>query len=273
VWDNDDTDLSYQFCRNAGDGIAKARRAIERGCDVLVVCGGDGTVSTVGRALLGTDVALAVIPTGSGNGLARHFEIPLSPDKAAKALACGTVKAIDVGLVNGRLFLVTCSMAWDAALVRSFEKYRVRGILPYVFAGVQELIGYRPQDVEVTLDGGMPFVVEKPLVFTVANLTQYGGGARIAPHAEPDDGKLELVVVRRQDAAAVVAQAARFFDGTLDRIPEVMTRRFASMRVRRPKPSPVQMDGELVETGRDVEVTVRPMALKLLVPRREGGPD
>jgi len=249
--------------------MEKSRRAVERGCETVVVCGGDGTVSTVGRELIGTNVALAVIPTGSGNGLARHFEIPLTPEVAAEALASGETKTIDVGVVNGTPFLVTCSMAWDAAVARSFEKFPIRGIVPYIFAGVQELIGYRPQDVEVRLDDQDGFGVEDPMVLTVANLTQYGGGARIAPSARPDDGMLELVLVRRHDMVALLANAARFFDGTIDDIPEVMTRRFRRMLLTRRDPSPIQMDGELVEAGRAIEVTVMPKALKILVPARQ----
>ena len=107
LWDRDGIELMYQFTQSQEDGIAKATRAVERGVDTIIVSGGDGTVSTISRVLVGTDTVLGVIPTGSGNGFARHFGIPLSAPRAVEALAGGTVRSIDVGVVNGMPFFVT----------------------------------------------------------------------------------------------------------------------------------------------------------------------
>ena len=191
-WDVDGVDLSYQFCQSVQDGIAKTRRAVDGGVDTILVAGGDGTVSTVGRVLVGSPVSLGVIPVGSWNGFARHFGIPLSPGKAVEALAHARTARSDVGVANGIPFLVTCSMAWDAAIVKSFEKLPVRGILPYVLAGVTEFLEHKAQAFEVELDAREPLSFPDPMVFTVANLTQYGGGARIAPHARADDGCAQM---------------------------------------------------------------------------------
>lgn len=265
-WDLPGSDVWYQFSRSREDGAAKARRAVERGVDLVLAVGGDGTVNTVGRVLLGTGVALGVVPAGSGNGFARHFGIPLTPGKAVRALAGGTVRRIDVGVVEGHPFLVTCSMAWDAALVRSFDKSPVRGIVPYVFAGVNEFFRYGIQEMRVELDGAETMVCPDPLLFTVANLTQFGGGARIAPDARADDGWLELVVALRQDAPKLIANIGRLFDGSINRLPEVMSRRFRTLVVRRERPAPIQVDGELVDAPADLHVEVRPGALAVLVP-------
>jgi diacylglycerol kinase (ATP) len=266
-WDVPGTDLCYQFCQNPEDGLAKTRRAVERGTDIVLVVGGDGTVSTVGRALIGTDAALGMIPAGSGNGFARHFGIPLTPAHAARTLAQATVRQIDVGLADETPFLVTCSMAWDAAIARSFARSRIRGILPYAFAGVQGFFEYQPQDISVELDSVEQITFPSPVVFTVANLSQYGGGAKIAPRARPDDGRLELVVALRQDMPRLMANIHRLFDGSINAVPEVISRTFRSMRVRRAHASAIQIDGELVEAGREVAVRVLPRALKVLVPQ------
>ena len=124
----------YQFSKSIGDSRNKVKDAIEHDVDTVIVVGGDGMINSIGNLLLGTGVILGVIPTGSGNGFARHFEIPLQPEKAIRSLAKGRVTEIDVGTANGRPFFITCSLAWDAAIVKSFEKSPVRGILPYVFA-------------------------------------------------------------------------------------------------------------------------------------------
>ena len=265
-WDVDGVDLSFQFSRDPQDGQAKARRAVEDGVDSVLVVGGDGMVNTIGGALMGTGVALGVIPAGSGNGFARHFGIPLLAAEAARVLARADRIRIDVGLANGRPFLVTCSMAWDASLVRQFEKSPVRGVLPYVFAGAYELIEYQPQPFSVILDDSRFLNFPEPLVFTVANLTQFGGGCQIAPSARPDDGMLELVTINRQDLPGVLARLPKVFQGGIESIPGVQTHRFRSLRVRRLRAAPLQVDGEVAGDAAEVSIDVQPRALEVLVP-------
>lgn len=266
AWQDQAADLTYQISHSPEDGKAKTRQAIEDGVDTVIVVGGDGMVNSIGSALIGTGVALGVIPTGSGNGFARHFNIPLATPRAIEALVSAKRRQIDVGVANDRPFFVTCSLAWDATIVRSFERSPVRGILPYVLAGAYELINYTPQPIEVEMGDGRRRSFEDPLVCTVANLTQFGGGVRIAPTAEPDDGYLELVVACRKDAVRLVADFVRLFDGTLDEVDQVTTLRFAEMTVRRPAPAPMQVDGELVDAPADVRFRVMPKALTVLVP-------
>ena len=266
-WDRPECEVTFQFSNDVADGHRKVRRAVNEGVDTILVMGGDGIVNTVGSELIGTGVALGVIPTGSGNGFARHFGIPLNVEAAAEALASADVCPIDVGLANGRPFFVTCSMAADASLVRTFEAFPFRGIIPYVFAAAYELFDYQPQRFHVELDSGDVLAFQSPLVFTVANLTQFGGGARIAPKAQHDDGCLELVVIEKQDAARALANVGRLFDGTIDTLPGVTSRRFQRMRVVREKDAVIQVDGELQESVAEVDVTVRQNGLSVLVPR------
>ena len=128
------------------------------------------------------------------------------------------------------------------------------------------MIGYVAQPFEVELDSRETLTFPQPIIFTVANLTQYGGGAQIAPQALPDDGFMEMVVVLRQDMPLLLANFGRLFNGTIDQIPQVLTRRFQSMNVRRKVAAPIQVDGELVEVGPNVEIRLLPQALTVLVP-------
>ena len=265
-WEGDRAEVYYQFSNSKADGEGKARRAADEGFDCVIVAGGDGTVNSIGRVLAGTPVALGVIPTGSGNGFARHFGIPLDAGEAVAALATAEAVAIDVGRVNDQPFFVTCGMAWDAAIVRTFERYPIRGIVPYILAGVQEFFEYAPQDIEARIDGAPPVRYAKPIVFTVANLTQYGGGARIAPSADPRDGMLELVIGLKRDAASLITNLVRLFDGTIDRIGALRTIPFRTLEIRRRTATAIQLDGELVEAPAAFTVTVDPAALRVLVP-------
>ncbi len=265
-WDIPGNDLSIQFSLSKEDGQAKARRAVDDGVGRLLVAGGDGMVNSIGSVLIGTGTALGVIPAGSGNGFARHFNIPLDIAKAAEALASAQVQKIDVGYANGQAFFVACSLAWDAALVDAFEKSPVRGVLPYVFAGVYKLFDYRPQAFTLLLDNQEEITIEDPLLCTAANLTQYGGGAQIAPNARADDGKLQLVTLRQRDLPWIVPMLGKLFDGTIDRLQEVQTRPFSRLTVRRKEAGPMQLDGELLSAPAEVEISVRSRALNVLVP-------
>ena len=271
VWDRPGLDVSYQFSHSITDGKRKTRRAVDQGVDTVLVVGGDGMVNSIGGELVGQSVALGVIPVGSGNGFARHFGIPLDPEKAAAVLFESERCAIDVGTANGSPFFVTCSLAWDATVVRTFEKFPVRGILPYVFSAAYEFLGYLPQPFEVTMDDQETLHLGDPLVFTIANLTQYGGGARIAPKAHPSDGYMELVMMQRKHTAWLVANVGRLFDGTIYKMPNVVTRRFRKLDVQRKKPTPIQMDGELVDAPAAVSIQVLPKALTVLVPKNRTG--
>jgi diacylglycerol kinase family enzyme len=261
-----DADVTYQFSNDVADGKRKAERAVQAGIDTILVAGGDGMVNSIGAVLVGTATALGVIPTGSGNGFARHFGIPLDLPGAVWALAGARRQSIDVGTLNGWPFFVTCSLAWDAAIARRFETLPFRGIAPYVFAAATELFTYTPQPVTVVMDGGAPQEIPNPIIFTVANLTQYGGGAQIAPQARPDDGYMEMVVVRQPDLPLLLINLARLFNGTLDQLSQVDTRRFCALDIRRATAASVQLDGERVEAGPELEIRVLPRALTVLVP-------
>jgi len=265
-WDTPCNDLSYQFCHDPEDGRVKARRVVAQGFDTLLVLGGDGTVNTTASELINTETSLGVVPMGSGNGFARHFCVPLQPEEAIRALARATTQTIDVGRAGGRPFLVTCSLAWDAALVRSFERSPVRGILPYVFAGVYEFLGYRPREITAELDSGEVLTFPDPVVFTIANLTQYGGGAVVASDAKHDDGLLDLVVARKQDVSVLVANIHRLLSGSIAELPSVVHRRFRSMVATRYEATPIQVDGELVEADRVLRIEATPRCLRVLVP-------
>jgi diacylglycerol kinase family enzyme len=132
---------------------------------------------------------------------------------------------------------------------------------------VREYVTYTPQPLEVMLDGGEMLRFPDPMICTVANLTQYGGGAKIAPHAQPDDGQLELIVLPRQDVAQVLTSLPRLYDGTLLQLPDLFTCRFRDLTIRRAHAAQVQLDGELFEAGTNINVSVLPLALTVLVPQ------
>lgn len=267
VWDLEDRIISYQLSKSKQDSERKVDDAIQNGIDTIIVVGGDGMINSVGSYLLDTGVVLGVIPTGSGNGFARHFEISLNPEKAIRSLADGKVMDIDVGTANGKPFFVTCSLAWDAAIVKSFERSPVRGILPYIFAATYELFDYKPERFEIKIDEQPVEKIQHPMLFTIANLTQYGGGALIAPQARADDGCLWLTYSLKANVAKLIPQLPKLFEGKINQVQGITSTSFHNLHVTRQSAQPIQIDGELIPSEPEVEIGIRPKALKVLVPK------
>ena len=266
TWDTPEHDVSFQFSQSVEDGKAKVHRAIAHGTETVLVVGGDGMVNSIGCALVGTDVRLGVVPAGSGNGFARHFQIPLQPDAAAKALLNGRTQRIDVGQANERLFFVTCSMAWDGALVEGFEKLGFRGgLAPYILAGAQQLLEYKAQPFHIKIDGKQ-LDFKHPLIFTVANLSQYGSDVLVAPDAKADSGFLELIAIEKKDMPLVISHIHRFIEKTFHHHPLVTNLPFKTMTVERKNASPIQIDGELMKAETNVHIEVLPSALNVIIP-------
>lgn len=271
AWADVADEIGWYFPTSREDSRRKVRAALDDGADLVVAAGGDGTVSSIGVELAGTGVPLAVVPMGSGNGLARHFRQKLDAAEAVAQLAGGQVVPMDIARANGRPFLVSASVAWDADLVRAYDRLPMRGVGSYVLAGAMTLLDYVPQPLTVTVDGEAPFTIDDPLLFTVGNVSGWGGGALIDPASDAADGKLELVAGRKRDAARMLGDIAVVFTEGSRALPGAIHRSFARMRVERPAPAPIQLDGERMDADAVIDFTVDPGALRILVPGAETG--
>jgi YegS/Rv2252/BmrU family lipid kinase len=270
AWEVPGTALKFQFTSSGDDGHRKAKAALDAGIDTILAVGGDGVVNSLGTAMMGSPARLGVIPAGSGNGFARHFGIPLGPHEAATRLKRGRVLQIDVGRVNQTPFIVTASFAWEVDVLTEYVARSVRGILPYVFAAVHGAFTHTPQAVVLTVDDAERICIKNPLLCTVANLTQYGGGMKIAPSAQPDDGRLELVYMQRDEFPNLINRLPDVIDGKADSIPELNTRSFSKLRVKRNESAAIQLDGELIEADAILDIDVVPVGLRILIPGTHG---
>ena len=266
AWADVADEIGWYFPTTREDSRRKVRAALDDGADLVVAAGGDGTVSSIGVELAGTGVPLAVVPMGSGNGLARHFRQKLDAAEAVAQLAGGRVVPMDIARANGRPFLVSASVAWDADLVRAYDRLPMRGVGSYVLAGAMTLLDYAPQPLTVTVDDEEPFTIDDPLLFTVGNVSGWGGGALIDPASDASDGRLELVAGRKRDAARMLGDIAVVFSEGSRALPGAIHRSFAKMRVERPAPAPIQLDGERMDADAAIEFTVDPGVLRILVP-------
>jgi YegS/Rv2252/BmrU family lipid kinase len=249
-----------------GHATELAREAVLGGCTKVVAVGGDGTMNEVAQALLHTPAALALVPCGSGNGLALHLGCPLSLNGALALVADerGRVAALDTAVADGKPFFNAMGLGLDADVSRRFNGLVKRGLPAYVrtaFAALREL---RYEHVCVTANGCR--VEFTALLVAVANSDQYGNNARIAPGARVDDGQLDLVAVEPVNLLGAAGVAVRLFAGTLDRSPHVHHIRGRHFTIDRVAPGLIHTDGETHMAGARVEVEVQPCSLRVLVP-------
>jgi diacylglycerol kinase (ATP) len=252
---------------HAGHARELARAALRDGLEWVFAWGGDGTVNEVASVLAFSAATMSVIPSGSGNGLAREFGIPRPPDQAVRAAVEGRDTTIDAGEIDGRLFFNVAGIGFDAHVAHCFSAAvgGRRGAVPYFWTTVREALRYRPQP--MTIDAGGEPILARPLLVAIANGRQWGSGARIAPRALPDDGLLELVVVSGRWPPATLLSAWRLFTGTFDRSSIARSLAVESFTIHSDVPVAIHVDGEPIGQRTDVIVRVRPSALKLRIPR------
>jgi YegS/Rv2252/BmrU family lipid kinase len=249
-----------------GHATALAREAVEAGCDRVVAVGGDGTMNEVAQAMLHSRAALALVPCGSGNGLARHLGLPASHLEALELAAdeSAGVKLLDTGSAAGRPFFNVMGFGLDADVSRRFNKLIRRGLPAYARTAFAAFVQRRSEF--CTIVSGSRTESLEVLLVTVANSEQYGNGAVIAPGARVDDGQLDLIAVRPVGLWAAAFLAGRLFLGNLDKSSRVRRFRGARFEIERPAPGLIHTDGECHAAGAKVDVVVLPGSLRVVCP-------
>lgn len=257
---------------------AQARRCVADGIDVLAVVGGDGMVNLALQALAGEcdasgtgAPALAVLPAGTGNDFARVLGVPRrDAEGAADLVLDGDERTLDLGRITGdgeppRWFGTVLTSGFDSLVTdRANRMRRPRGGMRYNLAMVAELGMLRPLPFVLDLDGER-HELEATLI-AVGNTTTYGGGMRICPHAEPDDGRFAVTVIPAVGRAKLLRVFPRVYRGTHTGHPGVLT--FTARRVRIDTPAMrAYADGEPMGTLPLLAEAV-PAAVRVLVPPR-----
>jgi diacylglycerol kinase (ATP) len=249
-----------------------AGRAVESGVTAIFGAGGDGLLADMLPALIGSSVAMGVIPLGTGNVWARELGLPLDPEKAIAAQLAQPPRRVDVGLANGRPFLVIASVGFDAQIVRLVESgSKVLGQIAYPLAGVTLAGAVRGVSCRVTIDEET-FDDFEMLAGIATNGRLYGGLVPLAPDARVDDGLLDMVLFAGSGPVEAAAHAARVLTGQHIADPRITIRRAKSLRIEALGGSlPVQTDGDLHGTT-PLEVRVLPSAVLALGMPVNGGP-
>lgn len=252
-----------QMTHYAGHGAVLATMAAENHVDIVVAIGGDGTINEVARSLVHTDSVLGIVPCGSGNGLARHLQIPLDVRKALQLINEGNVVSIDYGLINNRPFFCTCGMGFDAAVSYKFSSSVKRGMRTYIENAVVGLATYKPEAYTIIDERGQR--TYKAFIIALANASQYGNNAYIAPEASLADGLMDVTIIEPFPLIEAGAMAFMLFSGKFRKgAKHIKTFRTDRLKIRREHPGVIHCDGDAMKARRTIDVCIIPAGLKVI---------
>lgn len=252
-----------------GHAFDLASHAVRDGRYPVIAWGGDGTVNEVARALAFTRTPLGIVPSGSGNGLARTLGISSDPQRAIDDALRASPWAIDAGEMGGYLFVSVAGVGFDARVAALFDANPSgrRGVASYAWIAAREFIGYESGTYRVTVPPAAP-QLHSAFVMTFANASQWGNGARIAPSARVDDGWLDFVMFEERSRLATCLAVPRLFSGGIERVAGVSVRKVKEAIVDAGGEIVFHVDGEPARASGPLAVRVRPGALLVAASRR-----
>jgi len=269
--DRDRYEYEVRTTEYAGHAEEIAREAANTGVDVVCAIGGDGTVNEVARALVHTNTALAIIPCGSGNGLARHLHVPMDATRAIKLINKGDIQTIDYGMVNLHPFFCTCGVGLDAFISQRFAESGKRGLVTYVENALKTVLKYQAETYELDVENEQSehFSYQAVLI-ACANASQWGNNAYIAPKASVRDGLLDVIIVEPFTMLEATHMAYQLMRGSLDKHSKIKTLRCKRVFIHRKEKGAIHFDGDPMMEQADVEVSIVPQALRCLCGEDEG---
>jgi YegS/Rv2252/BmrU family lipid kinase len=252
-----------QRTRDLEHGVEQALRAIEAG-ELPVVMSGDGLVGAVGGAMAGSEIPLGILPGGRGNDLARVLGIPGEPEEAVATLFAGHSRRIDVGEANGKRFLGIVSVGFDSECNRRANEVKlIRSNLVYVYSLFRTLAGWKPARFTIRVDDERTRFTGYSV--SVANNSTFGGGMRIAPAADLEDGLFDVIAIGAVGKLRFLANLPKVFKGTHVDGEDVRVFRAPHLELSASRPFPVYADGEHL-TDLPAALRVLPRALSVLTP-------
>ncbi|WP_343531006.1 diacylglycerol kinase family protein [Pedobacter sp.] len=252
----------YAFTEYIGHAAELAEEAEKKNYDVIVAVGGDGTINEVASKLVYSDKTLAIIPFGSGNGLARFLNIPLNAKKAITLINTAKPQLIDTAELNGRKFFNMAGMGFDAHLSSVFAGNKKRGLKSYVELGFKEITTYKAQPYHIEIDGKE---YDNPaFAISIANSSQYGNNVYISPKSSLTDGYLDVCIIHPISLVKLPLLAFQMITAKTHQSSLVKIIRGKHIKIKRTAADAVHLDGEPLKLGEELEIKIIPASLKIL---------
>jgi len=255
-------DLSYFKSLSIDESGSRIKQSFDK-YDIFVAAGGDGTVRTVASELIGTSKILGVLPLGSGNGFAKELGFRTSIQSLLNDIKKADHLKIDVIKVNNMNCLNVAGVGLDSFVAHSFDRLKTRGLWSYVWVTFTNFFRLKPFHVDISITGE-EIISEDIFVLTIANTRQFGNNAYIAPDAKPDDGIIDIVIIRPFPKIIFPVFIYRLFRGTMQNSKYVKYLKTNKPFIIRTNENKFHIDGEPVVISGDVSVTIMNKALSVL---------
>ncbi|MBC8046258.1 MAG: diacylglycerol kinase family lipid kinase [Fimbriimonadaceae bacterium] len=251
------------YTESRGHATKIAKDNAKNNIDVVCVAGGDGSVNEAATGLIGSNTALAIIPSGSGNGLARHLGYSINIRSTLQIINEYHIKRIDVCKVNDHFFFSLIGIGFDAYAAKVFSKEETRGFLTYAWASIKSIASYQPFEYKMKINNetidGTAFMIN------VCNSNQFGYNVKVAPYADIQDGIMDIVIIKKLPKIQIPILVLQLFMRTHLFSMYVKYIKTEKLSIESPAHAYLQIDGETVHKAKDFEITVQKGALSVLV--------
>jgi len=262
--DHDQYDYDCIYTERRGHAAELSAEAAALHYDVVVACGGDGTVNEVAKGIKGSDTVLGILPGGSGNGFAMYIGMGRNTARAVKKLNNATVKTIDTCYVNDIFFINLAGIGFDALIAYKAENEEKRGLQMYVNLVGKEMAKFKAEEFKVIFDGK---TIEGAFTtVAVANAPMYGYNFTVAPLADLSDGLFDVVFMKEAGLFKTLSTSLRMLNKTLDKSSLVEVRKAKEVTVISKKPYYFHVDGESMEFKDTLNFRMDPLSLRVLFP-------
>ena len=257
-------DADIFLCNSIIETKEKTKEAVQLNYQAVIAVGGDGTINLIGAELINTQVALGIIPMGSGNGLARSLRIPFDIKKAIKTISDYNLQSIDTGEVNGIPFINLSGIGFDAHVAGIFHNSQRRGLISYAKIILREFYRFTQESLEIQLDGYT--IHTNAFLLAVCNGPQFGNNAIIAPLASLKDGIFNITILKRLKWFDAPRLAYRLFRGTIHLDSNTECYSAKSLTIIRSEKGLMNIDGEPILLSNNLQIEMRPLSLNVIVP-------
>ncbi|NPD46206.1 diacylglycerol kinase family protein [Lentimicrobium sp. S6] len=257
-------DFDIKYTEYIGHGAKIARKYHDK-FDVIVAVGGDGTINEIAKEIAGTQAALAIIPQGSGNGLARHLNWELDTKKAILQMNNAETSAIDTAELNGHFFVSIAGVGFDSLIAEKFAHSKNRGFVGYASLSIKEFFKYQEQEYDLLIDGQK--FKRKAAMISIANSNQFGYNTKISPLASLCDGLLDVCIIRKPKLVRVPQVLSKVWSAKAHESNLIEIIRGKKIQISPNDNEYANVDGESLKVGKKVEIVMNPRNLKIWLPK------
>ena len=250
-----------------GHATEITNQVLTKNPDIIVACGGDGTINEVAQALVGSNVALGIILIGSGNGLAANLHIPKTTEKAFETILNAKINKIDAGKINENYFFSNMGLGIDADVINNYAQTKTRNFLGYVTASTKAIFNFQPKKFNIELDNEHTLDDDFYFVFC-SNSNEAGYGISFSPNAKLNDGKLDFLAVKKLNFIQQIQFSANVLGKRIEKMKQAKVLQVNSVKFNSKQTKTIaQVDGEaVIFNQKSIEVSIVPNALNVIVP-------